>query len=183
MKKLVSGVYVSCSGLNCDSSLPSASSGQAAREVRVSYIAESTLFGRLYGNVVRDSEGEVFKMYLDYAQANEDIIEMYQDIIKLRQKVLADNVKLSEYGRGSGVEFVAAKVKVSEARIQLARLEGQQDVVIVELRNIVKLYTELKEALEKEVKIGQRSNVYVDEMEIRLLEAKIRLARAIQEKE
>jgi len=118
----------------------------------------------------------------DNAQANEDIIEMYQDIIKLRQKVLADNVKLSEYGRGSGVEFVDAKVKVSEARIQLARFEGQQDVVIVELRNIVKLYTELKEALEVEIKAGQRSNVYVDEMEIRLLEAKIRLVRAIQEK-
>jgi hypothetical protein len=119
----------------------------------------------------------------DNAQANEDIIEMYQDIIKLRQKVLADNVKLSEYGRGSGVEFVDAKVKVSEARIQLARFEGQQDVVIVELRNIVKLFTELKEALGNEIKIGQRSMKNVYEMEIRILEAKIRLVRAIQEKE
>jgi outer membrane protein TolC len=118
----------------------------------------------------------------DNAQANDDIIEMYQDLIKLRQKVLAENVKLSDYGRGNVVEFVDAKVKVSEARIQLARFEGQQDVVIGELRNIVKLYTEVKEALEKEVKTGQRPNVYVDEMEIRLLEAKIRLARAIQEK-
>lgn len=118
----------------------------------------------------------------DNAQANEDIIEMYQDIIKLRQKVLAENVKLSEYGRVTAVEFVDAKVQVSKARIQLAKFEGQQNVVIVELRNIVKLYTETKEALEKEVKTGQRSNVYVDEMEIRLLEAKIRLARAVQEK-
>lgn len=117
----------------------------------------------------------------DNAQVNDDIIEMYQDLIKLRQKVLADIVKLSDYGRVTAVEFVDAKVKVSEARIQLARLEGQQDVVIVELRNIVKLYTELKEALEGEIKAGQRENVY--EMEIRLLEAKIRLARAIQEKE
>ena len=119
----------------------------------------------------------------DNAQANDDIIGMYQDIIKLRQKVLADNVKLSEYGRGSGVEFVDAKVKVSEARIQLARLKGQQDVVIVELRNIVKLYTELKEALGNEIKAGQRSMKNVYEMEIRILEAKIRLARAIQGKE
>ncbi len=119
----------------------------------------------------------------DNAQANEDIIEMYQDIIKLRQKVLAENVKLSEYGRGSVVEFVDAKVKVSEARIQLARFEGQQDVVIGELRNIVKLYTEVKEALEKELKAGQRSKKNVYEIGIRLLEAKIRLARAIQEKE
>jgi outer membrane protein TolC len=118
----------------------------------------------------------------DNAQVNDDIIEMYQDLIKLRQKVLAENVKLYDYGRGNVVEFVDAKVKVSEARIQLARFEGQQDVVIGELRNIVKLYTEVKEALEKEVKTGQRPNVYVDEMEIRLLEAKIRLARAIQEK-
>jgi len=119
----------------------------------------------------------------DNAQANDDIIGMYQDIIKLRQKVLADTVKLSEYGRGSGVEFLDAKVKVSEARIQLARFEGQQDVVIVELRNIVKLYTELKEALGNEIKIGQRSMKNVYEMEIRILEAKIRLARAIQGKE
>ena len=118
----------------------------------------------------------------DNAQANEDIIEMYQDIIKLRQKVLADIVTLSEYGRGNVVEFVDAKVKVSEARIQLARFEGQQDVVIVELRNIVKLYTEVKEALETEIKAGQRSRDVVDKIEIRLLEAKIRLARAIQEK-
>jgi len=116
-------------------------------------------------------------------KANEDIIEMYQDIIKLHRKVLADAVKLSEYGRVTVVEFVDAEVKVSEARIQPARFEGQQDVVIVEVRNIVKLYTEAKEALEKEIKAGQRSSEDVDRIEIRLLEAKIRLARAIQEKE
>lgn len=118
----------------------------------------------------------------DNAQVNDDIIEMYQDIIKLRQKVLADIVKMFEYGQGNVVEFVDAKVKVSEARIRLARFEGRQDVVIGELRNIVKLYTELKEALEKEIRAGQRSMKNVYKIEIRLLEAKIRLARAIQEK-
>jgi len=117
---------------------------------------------------------------LDSPQTNEDIIEMYQEIINLRLRALAETELLLEYGRGGVSGFTEARVKLSEARIQLSQFQGKHDLVVKELRNIVQFYTEAKKLLIKEIDKGQRSPQHLYEIEIALLEAKIRLAKATQ---
>ena len=118
---------------------------------------------------------------LDNAQTSRDIVGMYQEIIKLRQRVL-DGTKLGiEVGRASLMELIDATVELSEARIQLAQFQGNHDAVVEELRNIVKCYTEMKKSFQRKVDAGERRRVDIDELEIALLEARIRLAKMIQE--
>ena len=111
---------------------------------------------------------------------NEDIVEMYQEIINLRQQALADTEKLLEIGRGGVLGFTDARVKVSEARIQLSQFQGKHDLIVKELRNIVQFYTMARKSLITEIEMGQRSPQGLYELEITLLETKIRLARATQ---
>lgn len=120
------------------------------------------------------------KPVLDSPQTNEDIVEMYQEIINLQQQDLAEQLTLLEYGRGEPSGFAIAKVKLSEARIQLAKFQGEHDIVLKELRNIVQFYTEARKQLIPEIDKGQRPPQHLCEIEIALLEAKIRLAKATQ---
>lgn len=118
---------------------------------------------------------------LGNARNNEEIIGMYQEIIKLRQRVL-DGTRIRIKARiASSVEIIGPTVKVSEARIQLAQFQGNHDAVVEELRNIVKCYTEVKKSLQRQVDAGHRPTVDIDEIKIALLEARIRLAKTIQE--
>ncbi len=66
---------------------------------------------------------------------NEDIVEMYQEIINLRQRGLAEQLRLLEYGRGGFSGFTIAKVKLSEARIQLSQFQGKHDIVVMACRS------------------------------------------------
>ena len=116
----------------------------------------------------------------DKSQTNKDIIEMYQRLIKLREQDLAEQSVSLEYGRGDALGFTKAKVKLSETRIELAKFQGNQDLVIQELRNIVQYYSEAREQLKREVDKGQKPLNIFNEAEIALLEAKIRLAKAQQ---
>jgi outer membrane protein TolC len=112
------------------------------------------------------------------SQTNKDIVEMYQRLIKLREQDLAEQTRLLEYGQGEPLGFTKVKVKLSNTRIQLAKFQGKQDLVIQELRNIVRFYSEAREQLKREVDKGQRPLNIFNEAEIALLEAKIRLAKA-----
>ncbi len=85
------------------------------------------------------------KPVMDSPQANEDIVEMYQEIINLRQRDLAEQLRLLEYGRGDVSGFTKSKVKLSETRIQLSQFQGNNELVVKELRNIVQLYPEVRE--------------------------------------
>ena len=105
---------------------------------------------------------------------------MYQRLIKLREQDLAEQSVSLEYGRGDALGFTKAKVKLSETRIELAKFQGNQDLVIQELRNIVQYYSEAREQLKREVDKGQKPLNIFNEAEIALLEAKIRLAKAQQ---
>jgi len=67
------------------------------------------------------------KMVLDNPQRSEDIAEMYQDIINLRQRHLDNTLELLEYGRVGVSGVTIAKVKLSEARIQLSQFQGKHD--------------------------------------------------------
>jgi len=120
------------------------------------------------------------KPVLDSPRTNEDIVEMYQELINLRQRDLAEQLRLLEYGRGDVSGFTKAKAKLSETRIQLAKFQGKHDIVITELRNIVQFYAEAREQLIREIDKGQKPQLHLYEIEIALLEAKIRLAKATQ---
>jgi len=118
----------------------------------------------------------------DKTHTNEDIVELYQELIKLRQRVL-DEIKL-KIGYGAGVgELIDARTKATEARIQLAQFHGKKETVIEELQSLVQFYTEMRKSLIVEVNAGQGSRMVIYEIDIRLLETKIWLAMAKQEKE
>ncbi len=69
---------------------------------------------------------------LDNAQTSRDIVGMYQEIIKLRQRLL-DSTKLFVItGHSTLEDLIDATVKASEARIQLAQFRGKQDAVVEE---------------------------------------------------
>ena len=120
------------------------------------------------------------KSVLDTSRTNEDMIELYQEIIKLRQRDLAEQSRLLEYGRGDISRLMKSKMKLSETRIQLLQLQGNNDLVVKELENIVQLYTEVREQIKREIDKGQKAPGLLYEIEIALLEAKIRLAKATQ---
>jgi hypothetical protein len=120
------------------------------------------------------------KPVLGSPQTNEDIIEMYQELINLRQRDLAEQLRLLEYGRGDLSGFTKAKAKLSETRIQLAKFQDKHDIVVRELQNIVQFYSEASEQLKREVDKGQKPRMHLCEIEIELLEAKIRVAKATQ---
>ncbi len=107
-----------------------------------------------------------------------EIIQLYQEIITLRQQVLADMEKSLEYGRGDVTDYMDARTKLTEARIELAQYEGRPDAVIKEFENIIQLYSEMNESLQKEIAAGQRPSRDLYEVDIAILEAKIRLAKA-----
>ena len=115
----------------------------------------------------------------DRPQTSEDIIEMYQEIINLRQRYVAEQLRLLEHGRVGLSEFTKAKVKLCKTGIQLAKFQGKHDIVVKELRNIVQFYAEAREQLIREIDKGQKPQLHLYEIEIALLEAKIRLAKAI----
>jgi hypothetical protein len=118
------------------------------------------------------------ELTLDSPEINEDLVEMYQKIIKLRERDLAERLRLLEYGRGEYLGFTKAKLRLSETRIELAEFQGKHEIVLKELRNIVRFYSEAREQIQREIDKGQRPLNAFYEAEIALLEAKIRLAKA-----
>jgi len=120
------------------------------------------------------------KLVLDSSQTNEDIIEMYQELINLRQRAIAIELILLEIGQGSTFGLTEARVKLSEARIQLSQFQGKDDIFVKELRNIVQFYREAREQLKMQIDKGEISQMHLGEIDLELLEAKIRLAKAKQ---
>lgn len=115
------------------------------------------------------------------ARTKKDIIGMYQEIVKLRQRVLEGAKMGLTIGRANLADLIEPTVKLSEARIQLAQFQGNRDAVLEELRSIIKRYTDLKESLQRQVDVGLRRRDDIVELEIALLQTRIRLAKTTQE--
>ena len=109
-----------------------------------------------------------------------EIIQMQREIVSLRQQNLADQEKMSEYGRGNIADFMKARSNLSEARIKLAKFQDRRKAVISELENLIQTYSDMRESLQKEITAGQRPTGDLNDLEIAILEAKIRLAKAKQ---
>jgi gamma-glutamylcyclotransferase (GGCT)/AIG2-like uncharacterized protein YtfP len=114
--------------------------------------------------------------------SNEEIIKLYQELIDIRQKAVEDSKRLWQMGQGNLPELVEAEIKAAEVRIQLAEFQGNKEKVIKELQNMVQTITEMRNSVKTEVEVGQRPQSWIYEIDGKLLETKIRLAKLKEKK-
>ncbi len=111
------------------------------------------------------------------SSANDEIVKMYQEIIKIHEQAIEDAKLRINYGNGVVSELVDLEIDAAEIRIQLAEFQGDKETVIKELEKIVQSLTQKRKQLEREVNIGQRPLSGLNDFDIILLETKIRLAK------
>ena len=114
--------------------------------------------------------------------SNQGIIELYQELITLRLHTVEQNKLAIQYGRGSQLSLAQAEANLAETRIQLAEFEGKNKLIIKELVKLERLLTDIKNSQKREVDMGQRPMDSLLEIDVRLLETKIRLLKIKQEK-
>ena len=113
--------------------------------------------------------------------ANEEIINLYKELIALRQYSVAENKRLIAIGQGNIEELLDCEMNASEARIQLARFIDRNEIVIDELQKLVQVIEGLTKSVKMEIEAGTRPKSWLYNIDARLLETKIRLAKAKQE--
>ena len=109
--------------------------------------------------------------------AREEIVRMYQEIIKIHEQEIEDARLRINYGQGVVSELADLEINAAEVRIQLAEFQDDKETVIKELENIVQSLTQIRKRLEREVNMGQRPLSGINDFDLRLLETKIRLAK------
>jgi hypothetical protein len=123
------------------------------------------------------------KSISDKSSANEDIVKLYGELINLRQQAVEQTNVLFKFGRDVQLEMAEAEMKAAEARIQLAEFQGKKQTVIEELQNLVEVITEIRNSRKIAAAVGQSSQTELNEIDARLIEIKIRLAKLKQEQE
>lgn len=109
--------------------------------------------------------------------SNDDIIKLYEELIALRQRDIDQKKYLLELGQISTSALVEPEVKLAEARIQLAEFQGKKGIVIEELQKIEQSLQGIRTQQKQEVDSGQRPIDGLNEIDSRLLEIKIRIAK------
>ncbi len=109
--------------------------------------------------------------------AKDEIVKLYQELIDIRQKAVAQSRYLLELGQGSTSSLAEVEAKAAEARIQLAEFQGKKDIVIQELQKLEQSLTGIKNLLKREVDVGARPQNELVEIDARILETKIRLLK------
>ncbi len=109
--------------------------------------------------------------------SNDDIIKLYEELIALRQHDIDQKKHLLELGLSSASALVEPEVKLAETRIQLAEFQGKKAIAIEELQKIEQSLQEIRKRQKQEVDSGQRSIDGLNEIDARLLEIKIRIAK------
>jgi hypothetical protein len=120
---------------------------------------------------------ETQKQISDSNSGNEEIVKLYQELIALRQQAVEQDKFLIELGQGSLLELAEAETKATEARIELAQFQGNKEVVIKELENLVQRITEIKDSLKRDTDMGARPQSWIYQVDPILLETKIHLAK------
>jgi hypothetical protein len=128
-----------------------------------------------YGNL---PETEAETQISNNISAKEEIINLYNELIALRQHAVEEGMRLVNLGQGNLPDLMDNQTKLADARIQLAQLQGKKESVVKELQNLVQKMTEMRKLLQLEVGVGQRPQSWIYEIDARILEAKIRLAKA-----
>ncbi len=112
--------------------------------------------------------------------AKEEIINLYNELIALRLHAVEEGMKLLNLGQGNLSDLTDNQTKLADARIQLAQFQGKKESVAREIQNLVQTMTEMRNLVKVEVEVGQRPQSELYEIDAKILEAKIRLAKAKQ---
>jgi outer membrane protein TolC len=123
------------------------------------------------------SQPETGKSTSANISGNDEIVQLYKELIALRQQAVEQSRRLIELGQGSLMEQAGAETKAAEARIELARFQGNKEAAVEELQNLVQTLTEIRNSLRRDVETGQLSQSWTYEIDGSLLETKIRLAK------
>ena len=114
-------------------------------------------------------------------QVNEDVVATLREMVALCEEQLDVTQAKHEIGRASSSELEEAQTKLSETLIQLAMAQRQPDVVIAELRKILAIREQRVQRARRRVAQRLASSSDMVEAKRQMLEARIRLATAIQE--
>ncbi len=109
--------------------------------------------------------------------ANEDVISLYKELIALRQHAIDNKKHLLEIGQTSPSDLIEPELELAEARIDLAEFQGEKKIVIEELQKMEQSLQEIRTQQKKEVDSGQRPIDGLNDIDSRILETKIRLAK------
>jgi hypothetical protein len=104
------------------------------------------------------------------------IISKLSEIVNIREG-LAKSYELM-LGAGRAPAYDSTEIELAEARIELAREQGQSDGIINELKGLVATHERLMKRVEAVAAQGSGSAGDVDRARAALLEAEVRLLRA-----
>ena len=82
-----------------------------------------------------------------------------------------------EAGKDSKLDLLAAQIQLREANIKLAEAEENTPILILHLRELVKLREEERDLIKLRVEVGVDRRSVLDEADARLADAKARLAK------
>lgn len=111
--------------------------------------------------------------------SNAEIIQIQQEIVKLRLRIFDDTQIKMENAQATLKDLVDAKAKLTEAQIKLAEFLDRNDLVIQELQSLVQFYVNARGQLLEQLESGTGKGKELYEIEIALMETNIRLTQAI----
>lgn len=108
-----------------------------------------------------------------------EILAKLQEIVQIRERLLKEQLMIAEMGKGSAFDLIEAKIQLSEAHIAVAEEQDDRNLLIGELKNIVKFHKQRlarESALLQEVDRKTSEELY--DFQVALLKAELRLLRA-----
>jgi hypothetical protein len=108
------------------------------------------------------------------AQADSPTVSKLRELVTIRERQAQRQQDLAKAGRAS--DDPAAAVALAEARIELARELGQQQIVLAQLRKILELRRDWLQYVKSRA-VDRLREGDVDEAQAALLQAELRLLR------
>ena len=103
---------------------------------------------------------------------------MHQDIVAIREAMLAEVEASHRSGRAGLTELSRAKIALANARLNHAEVQGRRDEVRRELQTILSVHQDTLDALTLRRDGGRVTEHDLNEAQVAVLAAKIRLAQA-----
>jgi len=123
------------------------------------------------------SQTEVKENTINSTPSDEEIINLYEELITLRQRNYDQKMLLIEYGHSATSELIKAEASLTDARIQLAEFKGDFETVTIELEKLQRSLTDMRKKQKRDVDMGNMPIDTLIEIDSKLLETKIRLLR------
>jgi hypothetical protein len=105
------------------------------------------------------------------------VLESLRDAVAAKGRTVANMKKRLDAGTVSKLDLLAAQVEFCEANIKLAEAEADEPILILHLRELVKLREEERDLIRLRVEVGKDPADALNQANARLAEAKSRLVR------